>query len=40
MWTRDAFIEAKRKVFLENPRALELEMAASAAVEALIENTD
>jgi hypothetical protein len=39
MWTRDAFIEAKKKVFLENPRALELELAASAAVEALIEET-
>lgn len=38
MWTRDAFIEAKKKVFLENPRALEIELAASAAVEAMIEN--
>ena len=38
MWTRDAFIEAKKKVFLENPRALELELAASAAVEAFMED--
>lgn len=38
MWTRDAFIEAKKKIFLENPRALEIEMAASAAVETMMEN--
>ncbi|KAI2513769.1 RING-H2 finger protein [Fragilaria crotonensis] len=33
MWTREAFIEAKKQVFKENPGTLEMELAAFAAGE-------
>ena len=33
MWTREAFVDAKKQVFKENPGTLEMELAAFAAGE-------
>ena len=30
MWTQEAFVEAKRQVFLEHPDTLEIELATAA----------
>jgi len=37
MWTREAFVAAKKKVFKENPALLKTEMAAAQAVEETME---
>ena len=37
MWTHEAFIEAKKQVFKENPEALKKELEAAEAVEDMVE---